>query len=87
MHRSAQVRAWLAGRGSEIEVFHPPPYSPDLDPDEGADADLKQAVTREAPARSEPRLKRAVTGHVRTLSRSPARVRSLFGHKTFRYAA
>jgi transposase len=87
VHRSAQVRARPAGRGSETEVFYLPPYGPDLDPDEGVDADLKQAVTREAPARSEPRLKRAVIGHVRKLSRSPARVRSLFGHRAFRHAA
>ena len=32
-------------------------------------------------------LKRAVVGHMRKLSKSPRRVRSIFGHKTFRYAA
>ena len=53
----------------------------------GLDADLKQVVTREAPARDKPRLRRAVVGHMRKLSRSPERVRSLFGHHTFRYAA
>jgi transposase len=87
VHRSARVRAWLAGRGSEIEVFYLPPYSPELNPDEGVNADLKQAATRKAPARSKPRLKRAVIGHMRKLSKSPARLRSLFGHRTFRYAA
>ncbi len=34
-----------------------------------------------------PMLKRAIIGHMRKLSGSPARVRSLFGRKTFRYAA
>ena len=87
MHRSAKVRAWLAGREAEIEAFYLPPYSPESNPDEGVDADLKQAVTREAPTRSKPMLKRAVIGHMRKLSGSPGRVRSLFGHKTFRYAA
>ena len=87
VHRSARVRAWLAGREAEIEVFHLPPYSPELNPDEGVNGDLKQAVTRKAPTRSKPQLKRAVIGHMRTLSKSPAHVRSLFGHRTFRYAA
>ena len=59
VHRSAKVRAWLAGREAEIEVFHLPGYSPELNPDEGVNADLKQAVTR-APARSKAQLKRAV---------------------------
>jgi transposase len=87
VHRSAKVRDWLAGRVAEIEVFHLPPYSPELNPDEGVNADLKQAVTRKAPARSKQQLKRAVLGHMRKLSKLPRRVRSFFGHKTFRYAA
>ena len=87
VHRSAQVRAWLAEREAEIEVFYLPSYSPELNPDEGVNADLKQAVTRGAPVRSKRQLKRAVIGHMRKLSKSPHRVRSLFGHRTFRYAA
>jgi transposase len=87
VHRSAKVRAWLAGREAEIEVFYLPGYSPELNPDEGVNGDLKQAVTRKEPARSKPQLKRAVVGHMRRLSKLPDRVRSFFGHKTFRYAA
>jgi hypothetical protein len=87
VHRSARVRAWLAGREAEIEVFHLPGYSPELNPDEGVNGDLKQAVTRKGPARSKAQLKRAVVGHMRKLSKLPHRVRSFFGHKTFRYAA
>ena len=87
VHRSAEVRAWLAGREAEIEVFYLPGYSPELNPDEGINGDLKQAVTRQEPARSKARLKRAVVGHMRKLSKLPDRVRSFFGHRTFRYAA
>src|SRR5215208_1033536 len=87
VHRSAKLRAWLAGREAEIEVFHLPGYSPELNPDEGANGDLKRAVTRREPARSKAQLKRAVVGHMRKLSKSPHRVRSFFGHGTFRYAA
>ncbi len=87
VHRSGAVRARLAGRGAGTEVFHLPPYGPESNPDEGVDADLEQAVTREAPTRSEQRLERALVGHRRGLSKPPHRVRSFFGHKTFRYAA
>jgi transposase len=87
VHRSAKVREWLAGREDEIEVFYLPPYSPELNPDEGLNGDLKQAVTRKTPARSKSQLKRHVIGHMRKLSKSPARVQSFFRHKTFRYAA
>jgi transposase len=87
VHRSGQVRAWLAGREAEIEVFYLPGYSPELNPHEGINGDLKQAVTRKEPARGKAQLKRVVIGHMRKLSKSPHRVRSVFGHETFRYAA
>src|SRR5829696_8977679 len=87
VHRSAKVRAWLAGREAEIEVFYLPGYSPELNPDEGVNGDLKPAVTRKELARSKAQLKRAVVGHMRRLSTLPDRVRSFFGHETFRYAA
>ena len=44
-------------------------------------------MTRKQPARSKAQLKRAVLGHMRGLSKSPRRVRSFFGNKSFRYAA
>src|SRR5215212_8937543 len=87
VHRSAKVRDWLTGREAEIEVFYLPGYSPELNPDEGLNGDLKQAVTRKAPARGKAQLKRAVVGHMRRLSKPPDRGRSFFGHRTFRYAA
>jgi transposase len=87
VHRSAKVRDWLAGREAAIEVFYLPGYSPELNPDEGLNSDLKQAVTRKEPARSKAQLKRAAISHMRRLSKLPDRVRSFFGHKTFRYAA
>ena len=87
VHRSAKVRDWLVGREAKIEVFYLPGYSPELNPDEGINGDLKQAVTRKEPARSKAQLKRAVVGHMRRLSKLPDRVRSFFGHTTFRYAA
>ena len=49
VHRAQAVRGWLAERKEQIEVFHLPPYSPELNPDEGLNADLKHAVTRKPP--------------------------------------
>jgi DDE superfamily endonuclease len=73
--------------GREMEVFYLPGYSLELNPDEGLNGGLKQAVTRQEPARSKAQLKRAVIGHMRRSSKLPDRVRSFFGHQTFRYAA
>ena len=87
VHRARVTRDWLAEHRAKIEVFYLPAYSPELNPDEGLNADFKQAVTRKAPARSQAQLKRAAISHMRRLSKSPARIRSYFRHKPVRYAA
>jgi transposase len=86
-HRARLTRDWLAAHRSEIEVHYLPSYSPELNPDEGVHADLKQAVPRKAPARSRQQLKRAAVSHMRSLSKRPKRIRSIFQHQQFRYAA
>ena len=86
-HRARLTRDWLAAHRSAIEVFYLPPYSPELNPDEGVNADLKQAVPRKAPARNKQQLRRATISHMRSLARQPKRIRALFQHQQFRYAA
>jgi transposase len=87
VHRARAVQDWLAERQEQIEVFSLPSYSPELNPDEGLNADLKQAVTRKPPARSKHDLKRSVISHMRRLAKLPHRVRSYFRHEPVRYAA
>ena len=86
-HRARLTRDWLAEHRAEIEVHYLPSCSPELDPDEGVNADLKQAIPRRAPARSKQQLKRATISHMRSLSKRPKRIRSIFQHQQFRYAA
>lgn len=87
VHRAAVVRDWLARHTAKIEVSYLPSYSPELNPDEGLNADLKQHVTRKAPMRSKQQLKQAAISHMRRLAKSPARARSYFRQKSVRYAA
>jgi transposase len=87
VHRSAVVREWLVRHKAQIEVFYLPSYSPELNPDEGLNADLKQHITRKGPMRSKQALKQTAVSHMRRLAKSPARVRSFFRQKSMRYAA
>jgi DDE superfamily endonuclease/Winged helix-turn helix len=87
VRRARLTRDWLAEHSSEIEVHHLPSYSPELNPDEGVHADLKQAVPGKAPARSKQQLKRAAISHMHSLSKRPQRIRAIFRHPQFRYAA
>lgn len=87
VHHAKIVRAWLATQVERLEVFYLPSYSPELNPDECLNADLKQAVTSQAPARSKGQLKKVTVGHLRKLSKSPERIKSYFRHQPVRYAA
>ena len=87
VHHAKVVRTWLTEHGEQIEVFYLPSYSPELNPDECLNADLKQAVTSRPPVRAKGQLKRAAIGHLRKLSKSPERVKKYFKHAPVRYAA
>ena len=60
---------------------------PLLNPNEMANADLKQAVTKRAPARTKLQLVKATAGHLRSVQQQPERVKSYFEHEPVRYAA
>ncbi|EDY43281.1 cation diffusion facilitator family transporter [Streptomyces sp. SPB074] len=51
-HRSKTVRAWLADHQDEIELHFLPSYSPELNPDELVNADLKRNLPHTHRARN-----------------------------------
>jgi transposase len=87
VHHAKPVKAWLAENVDAIEVFYLPSYSPELNPDEMANADIKQAVTTQAPARTKLQLVKATARHLRSVQRQPERIRKYFEHGPVRYAA
>lgn len=87
VHHAKPVKAWLAEHADAIEVFYLPSYSPELNPDEMANADIKQTVTKLAPARTKLQLVRATARHLRSVQRQPERIRKYFEHGPVRYAA
>ena len=87
VHHSRLVKAWLLAHAEAIEVFYLPSYSPELNPNEMANADLKQAVTKLAPARTKLQLVKATARHLSSIQRQPERIKSYFQHEPVRYAA
>ena len=87
VHHSKPVKAWLARHTDAIEVFYLPSYSPELNPDEMANADIKQAVTTKAPARTKLQLIKTTSRHLRSVQKQPQRIRCYFEHPPVRYAA
>ena len=87
VHKAKPVREWLAEQKDRIEVFYLPPYSPELNPSEYFNGDLKGEIQRGVPPKDVTDLKRTVLGHSRRIQKSPARVRGYFRNRHIRYAA
>ena len=87
VHHSKLVKHWLAENADKIEVFYLPSYSPELNPDELLNADLKQRVTTAAPARTGKALTRTAVRSLRSIEKQPQRVQSYFQQKDVSYAA
>lgn len=87
VHKAKRVREWLAEHVDQIEVFYLPPYSPELNPTEYFNGDLKGEIQRGIPPKDVKELKRTVLGHSRRIQKSPARVRAYFKNQHIRYAA
>lgn len=87
VHHSKAVKKWLKDNEDKIQVFYLPSYSPELNPDELLNADLKQHVTKAAPARNKIALTRTAIGALRSIQKQPGRVETYFGQKDVCYAA
>ena len=87
VHHSYIVRDWLKKHENEIDIFFLPSYSPELNPDEYLNCDLKAGVHGGKPARTKDQLKKKVQSHMRMLQKKPGRVATYFKHERICYAA
>jgi len=87
VHHSKAVKKWLKENDDKIAVFHLPSYSPELNPDELLNADLKQRITKAAPARNKMALTRTAIRALRSIQKQPTRVESYFEQDDVCYAA
>lgn len=87
VHHSYKARDWLEQHTDQIEVFFLPSYSPELNPDEYLNCDLKAGVHSGSPARSKGQLKAKALSHLRKLQKMPQRVVKYFKHPKIAYAA
>ena len=86
-HRSAEVQAWMARHPQQLQVFFLPGYSPDLNPDEFLNQDVKSnALGRQRPA-TRGEMIADVRSYLHSTQRRPAIVRSYFHAESVRYAA
>ena len=87
VHHSKPVKEWLTEHKKQIEVFYLPSYSPELNPDERLNGDLKQAIETRAPCRTNDKLRNAATEHMTAMEKNPDRVKAFFKDPIIKYAA
>ena len=89
VHHSKGVKAWLEKEEikKRIEVFFLPSYSPERNPDEYLNCDLKQGMSSKKAPKSKEKLQDNVKQHMEMLQQNPTRVEKYFKHEDIRYAA
>jgi transposase len=87
VHHSKLVKAWVQERNDLIELFYLPSYSPQLNPEERLNADLKQELGKRVPVRTKAKLREAANEHMTMLESNPERVIGYFQDRRVRYAA
>lgn len=87
VHLAARVTRWVQRHAEAIELFHLPGYSPELNPDEYLNQDVKtNAVGRRRPA-DQPEMVQNVRRYLWSTQRQPDLVANYFQHKDVTYAA
>lgn len=87
VHRSRQVKRWVYRNRKRIQLFYLPGYSPQLNPDELLNQDVKtNAVGRNRP-QDQPEMIRQVRSYLRSTQHQPQIVKNYFKHKDVHYAA
>lgn len=87
VHRSSKVERWVEKHKTRIRMFFLPSYSPELNPDELLNQDVKtNALGREHP-RDQSEMMGNVRSYLRSTQRRPDIVKSYFEEEHVRYAA
>jgi transposase len=86
-HDSKMVKAWRAQHQDQIEVFFLPSHSPEMNPDEYLNNDLKANVNQQGLPENKQTLRTRIQGFMRELGRLPEHVVNYFSHPAIQYAA
>lgn len=87
MRHNKPVKKWADEQKEKITLFYLHGYSPELNPEERLNADLKHAICSKVPVRTKAKLKEAATKHMLILEQSPERVKKYFQDPYLKYAA
>lgn len=87
VHKSKAVNTWLEKNTRKLSLFFLPPYSPELNPDELLNQDLKNNARRKQRASTRDQMTSAIRAFMRSRQKTPAKVKRCFLAKQVAYAA
>jgi transposase len=87
VHRSVAVKKFLAERDEQVRLFQLPAYSPELNPDEMLNQDVKTNAVRRKPAATQIGMVGTIRSYLHSRQRQPDLVKRYFHAPTVRYAA
>ena len=87
VHHGKKVKEWLEGKEEKIKLFYLPSYSPELNPDEYLNSNLKNKIRSGIPARNETDIVSKTRSFMKTLQKRPQHVKKYFKHPAVAYAA
>lgn len=87
VHKAKKLKVWIAKNQEMMELFTLPAYSPELNPDELLNQDVKTNAVRKKRASNKEELKKNLLGYLRGRQKRPELVKRYFHHKHVRYAA
>lgn len=87
VHHSKVVKEWVEKSQDKIALFFLPSYSPEMNPDEYLNCDLKQGLSAKKSPKNKDILQNNVKRHMDLLANNPERVKKYFKHKSIEYAA
>ena len=87
VHHSKVVKEWLEANDDKIKVFYLPAYSPEVNPDEYLNGDLKQRIRSGVPAKTVKDLTKKTRSFMKMIQCRPQHVMNYFKHPQIAYAA
>ena len=87
VHHSKLVMKWVEDNSAKIALYYLPSYSPEKNPDEYLNCDLKYGLSDKPAPKNQKQLQNNVENHMKMLQENHQRVKKYFNHQDIKYAA
>jgi transposase len=86
VHHAIKVREWVEKHAQKIEIFYLPAYSPEHNPDEYLNNDVKSCMRKKPTPRSDHELVSGLSSYMKSLQRKKNKIKRFFDHEKVNYA-